>query len=180
MDLWTAIRTRRSVRSYTGEEVSEENIRTMLEAAMLAPSAGNEQPWEFILVRSKETLEKAAALNRFASFAPQAALGVMICMNTAREKYAGMGIIDVAACTENLLLAANALGLGAVWTGVYPVEERMAGFQKLLKLPDQVIPVAFVLVGVPEKKTCVPEERFQASHIHSETWGSPAEWHGRP
>ena len=170
MDLETAIKTRRSVRSYTAQEVSEEQVRAMLEAAMLAPSAGNEQPWEFVLVREKDTLEKVGDINRFAAYAPRAALGVMVCLNRKKEKYAGMGILDVAACTQNLLLAAHGLGLGAVWTGVYPVEERIRGFQELLGLPDEVIPVAFVLVGHPRGAAGGTADRFNAACIHRETW----------
>ena len=170
MDLETAIKTRRSVRSYTAQEVSEEQVRAMLEAAMLAPSAGNEQPWEFVLVREKDTLEKVGGINRFAAYAPRAALGVMVCLNRKKEKYAGMGILDVAACTQNLLLAAHGLGLGAVWTGVYPVEERIRGFQELLGLPDEVIPVAFVLVGHPRGAAGGTADRFNAACIHRETW----------
>ncbi|HJD97094.1 nitroreductase family protein [Mailhella massiliensis] len=172
MDIWTAMKTRRSVRSYTGEPVSEEAVRAMLEAAMLAPSAGNEQPWEFILVRDKEALVRAGGINPYASFSPKASLGVMICLNREREKYAGMGFLDIAACTQNLLLAAHGLGLGAVWTAVYPVEERVKGFRALLALPENVIPVAFVLVGHPGEKSSSVAARFDEGRIHNEAWGN--------
>ena len=172
MDIWTALKTRRSVRSYTGEPVSEEAVRAMLEAAMLAPSAGDERPWEFILVRDGQALARAGEINPYASFAPRASLGVMVCLNTTREKYAGMGIQDVAACTQNLLLAARGLGLGAVWTAVYPVEERVKGFRELFHLPEEVIPVAFVLVGHPERSGAFVTARFDKERIHNETWGS--------
>ena len=175
MDIWTALKTRRSIRSYTAQDVTEEEVRAMLEAAMLAPSAGNEQPWEFVLVREKATLEKVGDINKFAAYAPRAALGVMVCLNRDKEKYAGMGILDVAACTQNLLLAARGLGLGAVWTGVYPVEERIRGFRELLGLPESVIPVAFVLIGRPRGAAGGAAERFNASCIHRERWGKTAE-----
>lgn len=167
--LLSLLAQRRSVRSFTDAPVSDEEVQAMLAAAMSAPSAGNEQPWEFIVVRSKETLEKAGSVNPYAGFAKSAPLAILTCVNQAHEKHAGYGVLDVAACTENLLLAAHALGLGAVWTGIYPMEDRILKFRSLLALPETVLPIAFVVIGHP-KATPEPANRFNPQRIHAEKW----------
>jgi nitroreductase len=169
MDAMTAIHTRRSIRAFTEDPVSDEDARELLRAAMSAPSAGNEQPWEFVLIRDKATLGQVGAINKYAGFARNAPLAIMTCVNTEREKFPGNGVLDVSNCTQNMLLAAHALGLGAVWTGVYPEQDRMQAFKKLLKLPDPVIPLALVVIGRP-KGSVAPENRFKEERIHQETW----------
>jgi len=169
MDAMTAIRTRRSVRSFTNEDVSEEQVRALLGAAMSAPSAGNEQPWEFVVVRNKATLGKVGAINRFAQYAASAPLGVLACGNLHWERHKGYWIEDVSAACQNMLLAAHAIGLGAVWTGIYPQTERVEAFRQLVALPEYVVPMALIVVGHP-KATPEPEDRFDAARIHRERW----------
>lgn len=169
MDALTAIHTRRSIRAFTEAPVSDEDVRELLRAAMSAPSAGNEQPWEFVLIQEKATLAKVGEINKYAGFARNAPLAIMTCVNAEREKFPGNGVLDVANCTQNLLLAAHALGLGAVWTGVYPEQDRMQAFKKLLKLPEPVIPLALVVLGHP-KGSVAPENRFKEERIHKESW----------
>ncbi len=169
MDAITAIKTRRSVRAYTKEPVSERDIQELLAAAMAAPSAGNEQPWEFVVIRDPETLARVGEINRYAAMAKNAPVAILTCANESREKYAGYGIVDVAACTQNMLLAAHALGLGAVWTGIYPQKDRIEGFRRLLGIPETVIPVALVVIGHPQSRP-QPVNRFDASRVHQEKW----------
>lgn len=161
--------TRRSVRAYTGEPVTDEQVHALLAAAMSAPSAGNEQPWEFVVIRSRETLVEITKINPYASFAPEAPLAILTCVNKEHEKFADYGVLDVAACTQNLLLAAHGMGLGAVWAGIYPMQDRIDGFRALLGLPQTVIPLGLVLIGHP-KHLPGPVNRFRPERIHLETW----------
>lgn len=169
MDAMTAIRTRRSVRSYTDQDVTEAQVKELLGAAMSAPSAGNEQPWEFVVIRDKETLGKVGGLNRFAVYAKNAPVSILVCGNLERDKYGGYWPEDVSAATQNILLAAHAMGLGAVWTGIYPMEDRIAGFRELVRAPQNVVPMALVVIGYPQSMP-EPVDRFQIERVHQELW----------
>lgn len=174
MDAMTALRTRRSVRSYTGEAVSQDDVQAMLGAAMSAPSAVNEQPWEFIVVRDKKQLEDLGKSNTFSRFVSTAPLAIITCGNMQKCKFDGAyWQQDVSAATQNLLLAAHALGLGAVWTGVYPKEDRVKAIQALCALPDYVKPLAMVVIGHPDK--AIPAvNRFAPAAVHEGTWTKKA------
>jgi nitroreductase len=169
MSALTAVQTRRSVRLYTDQPVNEGSIKTLLAAGMAAPSAGNEQPWEFVVIRNPGTLAQVGGINKYAAFAKKAPVAILTCVNTEREKFPGNGIVDVAACTQNILLAAHATGLGAVWTGIYPEQDRIEGFRRLLGIPETVIPLALVVIGHP-RSTSKREDRFDATRIHDEKW----------
>lgn len=169
MDALTCIRTRRSVRAFTEEPVSEELIHAVLAAGMAAPSAGNEQPWHFVVVDDHAMMLRLSKTQPYVSYARKAPLGVVVCGDVSREKHKGNWPSDVAACTENMLLAAHALGLGAVWTGIWPEEIRMGKVAEICGLPRTVIPFAFVVMGHPAS---VPEptERFDVTRIHKNGW----------
>lgn len=171
MDIITALETRRSARHFTPESVSDNDIAIILRAAMTAPSAANQQPWDFVVIRNNATLQKIGEINRYAAFAKNAPLAILVCLNQSREKIKGMGIIDVAMSAENMLLAAHGLGLGGVFTGIYPVQERMQAFQTLLGLPDNVMPVGMIIIGHPEDNTLKrADERYKTDQIHMEKW----------
>ncbi len=169
MDALTCIHTRRSIRRFTDEPVTDEEIRILLDAAMIAPSAGNARPWEFVLITDKALLERIPAINQYASMAAGAPLTVLVCGNLQKEKYPGYWTQDCSAALQNMLLAATALGLGTVWTGVYPVEERIKGFRELCRLPEQIMPLGAVVVGRPavEARSL---SRYEAGKIHTNTW----------
>lgn len=169
LDALTCIRTRRSVRTFTEEPVSEDLVQAVLAAGMAAPSAGNEQPWQFVVVDDHAAMIRLSKTQPFVSYARKAPLGIVVCGDTSREKHKGNWPADVAACTENMLLAAHALGLGAVWTGVWPEEVRMGKVAEICALPRTVIPFAFVVLGHPAS---VPEpaDRFDAARIHRNVW----------
>ncbi len=169
MDVLEAIRTRRSVRKYEDRAVPEEMIRQLLAAAMMAPSARNSQPWQFVVVTERELLEEAARINPNAHMARHAPLGILICGDLGLEKSPGYWVVDCAAAAENLLLAAHGLGLGAVWTGVFPHRERMDGFRRLLGLPAQIEPHSFIVLGFPAEQPAA-EERFRKDRIHLNGW----------
>jgi len=151
MDAMESILTRRSIRKYTAQPVPEDAIDGLLRAAMSAPSAGNQQDWYFVVVHNAQTLAELAQVH---SHAPLngASLAILVCGDLKRETHQGFWQQDCAAATQNLLLAAHAMGLGAVWCGCYPREERVAGLRKVLRLPEHIVPLALVVIGYPAEK----------------------------
>ncbi|MFC2078027.1 nitroreductase family protein [Candidatus Bipolaricaulota bacterium] len=171
MDAIEAILTRRSIRSFRDEPVPEELIETLLRAAMAAPSAGNQQPWQFVVVRDRAVLDRIPTAHPHAQMATEAPLAIVVCGDTALEKHKGFWIQDCSAAVENLLVAAHASGLGAVWCGVYPSEERVAGVRELLAIPEHVVPLALLVMGHPNEEK-PPSERYEETRIHSDRWTS--------
>ncbi|MGQ9574210.1 MAG: nitroreductase family protein [Thermoguttaceae bacterium] len=169
MDALQAIRTRRSIRKYQDKAVPEQMVRELLEAAMLAPSARNAQPWQFVVITDRGVLAKVPKVNPNAWMAKDAPLAILVCGDTTLELSAGYWPVDCAAATENILLAAHALGLGAVWTGIYPRQKRMDGFRGLLGLPEHVIAHSLVVIGYPAERPAQPD-RFRADRVHYNGW----------
>ena len=160
---------RKSVRSYTDQPVSQEQVETILKAAMAAPSGMNAQPWRFVVVREQATKDKLAiGFNKMIAKAP---VVIIVCGKTtgAVGKENRNWTADCAAATENLLLAAEAIGLGAVWTACYPYEERMGTTIEALGLPDDVKPYCIVPVGYPGGNL-KPKDKWKPSNIHYEKW----------
>jgi nitroreductase len=164
-----AILNRKSIRKYKDIKVSNEIISELLRAAMRAPSAGNEQPWEFIVLRNKEIMTKITEFHPYSKMLLNTDVAIVVCGDVAREKYKGFWVQDCSAAAENILLAAAEKGLGAVWLGVYPMEERVEGIKKLLNLPDSVIPLAIIPVGYPDEQR-EAADRFNKARIHYDRW----------
>lgn len=169
MDIFEAIMNRRSIRKFTEENVTDDQITRILEAAMMAPSAGNAQPWQFIVVRDRATQTRVKEINPYASFAPKAPVGILVCGDLSLEKFPGYWVQDCSAATQNLLLAVHGLGLGAVWTGIYPMEDRIKGFKALFNLPEHVIPLGYVVMGHPAQHPAAAS-RYNGDRVHQETW----------
>lgn len=174
MDAMTCLRTRRSVRSFRDMPVAPELVREMLAAGMSAPSAGNGQPWQFVVIEDRAQREKIAGMHAYIGFAAAAGLSVLVCCDLSRAKYGGdrnggYWIQDLSNCSQNILLAAHALGLGGVWTGVFPVEERMKSVSGICKLPENIIPFSLLVIGHPEK-TPEPADRYEPARIHKNVW----------
>lgn len=169
MDIMDAILGRRSIRKYTTQPVPEGLIEELLKAAMYAPSAGNERPWHFIVLTERAILDAVQKFHPHSAMLKTAPCAVLICADANLEKHKGYWVQDCSAATQNLLLAAHGKGLGAVWCGVYPREDRIAGFSRLLNIPDHVMPFSLVPLGYPEERPSQPE-RFDASRIHKELW----------
>ena len=171
MDSLDFIMSRRSIRKYSGRKVEEDKVQLLLRAAMAAPSAGNQQPWHFAVIRDRGVLEGLAAASPHAGMLSEAPLGVVVCGDTLQEKYPGYWVQDCSASTENLLLAAHALGLGAVWLGFYPREDRVQKAADILGLPEGIIPFAVIPIGYPaESKEAA--DRYDPSRIHFDRWQS--------
>ena len=169
MDAMEAILTRRSIRRFTAQAVSGELIETLLRAAMAAPSAGNEQPWQFVVVQERSLLERIPSVHPHAQMAAEAPLAIVVCGDLDRETYKGFWVQDCSAATQNLLLAARANGLGAVWCGVHPNEERQAGIRELLSIPDGVMPFALLVIGHPNEEK-PRADRYDPSRVHRGGW----------
>ncbi len=169
MDTLEAIFTRRSIRRYQAKPVPEEFVQKLLAAAMAAPSARNEQPWQFVVLTERSLLDEVPKITPNAPMAAQAPLGILICGDLRLEKSPGYWVVDCSAAAQNMLLAAHALGLGAVWCGVYPRSERMEGFSRLLALPEEVKPHSLILVGYPAEHPG-PENRFRPDRVHYQRW----------
>ncbi|MBY9001096.1 MAG: nitroreductase family protein [Candidatus Heimdallarchaeota archaeon] len=163
------ILSRRSIRKFTDQTVSDEQITSLLKAAMSAPSAANKQPWEFIVIRKRETLDKIPEFHKYTKMLATANLAIVVCGNTTKADTRGFWIQDCAAATQNILLAANSLSLGSVWCGVYPNEEIYPQMQKLLELPEEIYPVSIIALGYPDEEK-PPSERYDENKIHHEKW----------
>ncbi|MDP2401390.1 MAG: nitroreductase family protein [Actinomycetota bacterium] len=169
MDTLECIGTRRSIRRYTDEPVAPEHVDTLLAAAMAAPSAGNQQPWRFIVVTDAAMRERMAATSPYAAMLPSAPLAVVICGDTSDLRHPDMWQHDCAAATQNMLLAAHAIGLGAVWLGFYPHIERSEPLAALLGIPHGIYPMAVVAIGHPAEEK-EPSNRHAPSFVHHGSW----------
>jgi nitroreductase len=163
--------SRRSIRVYSPGEVSEPVVTKLLEAAMAAPSAMTKDPWRFVLVRDKQSLAKLATLHPGAAMLSSAALAIVVCgdLDVAFDRQISYLLQDCSAATENLLLAANAQGLGACWVGIHPGEPLIKQVKELLSLPASVIPVAAISLGKPGEQP-PPRTRYNADYVHCEKY----------
>jgi nitroreductase len=164
-----AIRARRSIRRFTSEPVSDDAIKTLLEAAMSAPSAGNQQPWEFVVVTDRNILDEISNVHLYYQMCREAPAAILVCGNLERDTHQGFWVQDCSAATQNILIAATDTGLGSVWCGVYPREDRVGGLRKLLKLPENITPLALIPIGHPAEQK-PPSDRFDPARIHRDRW----------
>lgn len=169
MDAVEALLTRRSIRKYKQGDVPDSAVKDVLTAAMSAPSAGNQQPWQFIVVRDRQTLVKMTEIHPSAQMLKEAALAIVVCGDLSLEKYKGWWVQDCSAAMENMLLAIHASGFSSVWLGVYPRQERVEGLRKLFGLPEHVVPLAIAPVGLPGEKKG-KENRYAESKVHRDKW----------
>jgi nitroreductase len=169
MDAMNAILGRRSVRKYTDQPIPEIYVKQLLEAGMSAPSAGNERPWHFIVITNRETLDKVPDVHPYSQMIRQAPAAIVVCGDTTKQLYEGFWPQDCAAATQNILIAAHALGLASVWLGIYPVKERVRGFQKLLGIPKHIVPISVLPIGYPDENKA-PSDRFDESLVHKNKW----------
>jgi nitroreductase len=169
MEAIEAILSRRSIRKYIKKPISNILIKEFLKIGMSAPSAGNEQPWHFIVIKDPKILIDITTFHPHANMLKQAATAILVCCDKKLEKHEGMGIQDCSAATENILIAVQARGWGAVWLGVYPREKRMIGLRKLLNIPENVIPFSLISIGYPtEQKN--QTNRYNDSRVHYDKW----------
>ncbi|HNW98643.1 MAG TPA: nitroreductase family protein [Bacteroidales bacterium] len=169
MDAIENILTRRSIRKFSSQKVEKEKIDLLLKAAMYAPSARNTQSWQFVVVTKRETLEAIRKVHPHASMLAEATLAIMVCADKSYEPIEAFCNQNCSAATLNILLAAHAQGLGSVWLGVYPREERVKNITELFKLPENIFPVSIVALGYPNETKGDPN-RFLPERVHYEKW----------
>ena len=160
------IKARRSIRKYTSEPVTDEQIQTLLEAAMAAPSASNRQTWEFVVVRDAGLCKKLGQVHQWADMVAEAPVVFVVCGRANDSRH---WIEDCSAATENLLLAVTALGLGAVWIGIHPDRDREAHVQRTLRLPDVWRTLCLIPVGHPAE-TKPPRTQFNSAKVHYDSF----------
>ena len=161
---------RRSVRKFLPQPVEQEKIYRLLAAAMQAPSAGNAQAWEFIVVAEAAAKARIVQVHPYAQCVTQAPVAIVVCAATERERFEARYLAqNCAAAVENILLEAQHLGLGGVWLGVYPEQERIEGLRQIFAIPASALPFAVVAVGYPAAKPAA-QNRFDEAKIHWEHW----------
>ena len=165
------IMNRRRVRRFAQRPVEEETVVQLLRAAMQAPSAKNERPWEFVVVKDREKLRRLSLVSPYAKAMEHAPLGIVVLCN--RERFPNGDDTfwqqDMSAATHALLLAAAALGLGATWLGIAPIEERMVSAAEVLSLPAHIIPFAMLPIGYAQQEK-PPEPRFERERVSFDTY----------
>ena len=166
------ILNRRSIRRYTDKKIENEKIDMLLTAAMYAPSAVNKQPWHFIVINDPDTMIKITRIHPHAAMLKGASHAILICGDENLQHADGYWMVDCGAATENMLLAAHAMGLGGCWIGIQPRKEREVAFSRLFSLPGHVKPFALVSLGYPAEVKSRPE-RFLHQRIHHNIWGIP-------
>lgn len=158
------ILARKSVRNYLDKAVEEEKITTLLRAGMAAPSGKDQRPWEFIVVKDRMALDSMAEALPYAKMLKNAQQAIVVCGDSTKSSY---WYLDCSAATQNILLAAEALGLGAVWTAAYPYQDRIDIVKKYTAMPDHIIPLCVIPVGYPAKEQ-MPKDKFDPSKIHTD------------
>ena len=170
MDAIEALLSRRSIRRYTEEPVSDADLDTLLACAMAAPTAFNQQSWRFVAVCDAGIRAQLSVASQWAGMLAQAPLVIVVCGDSAAERHEGIyWVQDATAALANVLTAANALGLGAVWVGVHPWEDRGAAVREALGLPGNVFPLGMVGIGHPAEAK-PPAERFDREKVHYDRW----------
>jgi nitroreductase len=169
MEALEAIFTRRSIRKYTPEPIPAEALRSILKAGMYAPSARNQQPWHFIVISSQSVKEEIMKAHPYASMLAGAPLAILVCGDTELEQSPGYWSIDCSAATQNMLLAAHSLGIGAVWLGVHPRIGRKDAIKNILRLPQHIEPFALIALGYPGEKRETPD-RWREDRIRYDGW----------
>ena len=159
---------RKSVRAYTDRAVSHEQLDTLIRAAMAAPTGRDMRPWHFIVLEGRHQLSPLAEQLPYAKMLAEAQAAVVVCGDMSVTDKEGNPsrnwTFDCSAATENLLLQAEAMGLGAVWTGVYPYDERLAAVREVLGLPEEIVPLNLIPIGYP-KGNPQPKDKYNADNV---------------
>lgn len=156
------IAERKSVRKYLNKSVEEDKIDAIVKAGMAAPSGMDRRPWEFVVVTDREALDSMAAKLPYAKMLTNAPLAIVVCGDTTRSSY---WYLDCSAATQNVLLAAEALGLGAVWTAAYPYEDRIDVVRQNTGLPENIVPLCVIPIGYPDGPQKA-KDKFDLQRVH--------------
>ena len=169
MEVFEAIFTRRSIRRYSEKKIEKQMVDKIIRAGMYAPSAVNKQPWHYIVFHDQSTKDAIMEVHKSSKMLKYAQACILVCYDEDLQHDEGYGAIDCSASTQNMLLAAHALGLGACWVGIYPRETRIAALKTLFQLPEKLIPFAVIAMGFPAEEKSTPD-RLKPDRIHYEKW----------
>ncbi|MFO7445399.1 MAG: nitroreductase family protein [Ignavibacteriaceae bacterium] len=169
METFNALLTRRSIRKYDGEKISEEKIDDILKAAMYAPSGFNLQPWEFLVIDEKKVIDGIREVIPYAEMLRLASHAIVVCGDNEKEKNIEFLIQDCSAAIQNLLLASHDAGLGACWIAVCGMPDITEGLKNHFKLPGNIIPIAVISLGYADESPAA-EDRFIKEKIHFNKW----------
>ena len=169
MEVLEAITTRASIRNYTGQPLSEQEINTLLLAGFCAPSAMNRRPWHFLVIREQELLQRIGEHSTYGKMIPKAAVCIIVCGDQERMSFPELLTDDCAAAIQNILLAAHGTGLGAVWCGLVKGQEFYQYIKEEFQLPAHIEPEGLIAVGHPAE-TRSHQERFEPNKIHYDQW----------
>jgi nitroreductase len=169
MDAVEALMTRRSVRGFTADPVTDEELEVVLRAAMAAPSASNERPWRFVTIREPGAIARLARTTPFTAPLKTAPVAIVVCADRSATKYPGFWVIDCSAAIENALIAAHATGLGGVWMGVHPFRPFAGAVRRAIGAPRHVAPHSLIALGHPARIPA-PVDRYETAWLHEETW----------
>ena len=169
MEILDGIITRRSIRKYTSQKINSDQVQMLIKAGMYAPSARNQQPWHFIVIDNRDIMNKITEVHPYAKMLTEAQLAILVCGDKTLELSSGYWVVDCSAATQNILLAAHGMGLGAVWLGLHPREERKQAIRELFELPKHIQPLSLISVGYPDEVKELPE-RFKPERIHYNAW----------
>jgi nitroreductase len=169
MDILEAIFTRRSIRKFTDEPVSDKDLETVLRAGFQAPSAHNLQPWEFVVIKDRNKFEKIAKVHTYAKMLLRAEVCIIVCGDNGKQTTTGFLVEDCSAAIQNILLAAHGIGLGAVWCGLYPVTNLTNEIVNICMLPEHIIPIGMVVLGHKGEEKEIAD-RYDVAKLHQEEW----------
>ena len=166
------ILTRHSVRKFTGEIIQKEDLETIVKAGMSAPSAVNIQPWAFIIITQNKILNSLCQNLPYAKMLDKAGAAIIVCGIPEKDDQIAQKfwVMDCSAATENILLAAHSLSYGAVWTAVYPDEDRIKCVRKECNIPNNIIPLNVIPIGIPADKKTKPIDKYKSENIHWNKW----------
>ena len=173
MDTIQAIKTRISTRQFSDKIISEADLHTILEAGMSGPSAVNARPWSFVVVRDKDMLNRMADGNgRAAEPLRGAALGILVCGDIERAFKAAPDywVVDGSIACQNMILAAHAMGIGSVWLGTWPQENKINAQKELFNLPESIVPHSIIAFGYPAQESTKEKLLYEEDRVHFETW----------
>jgi nitroreductase len=170
MELYDGLISRRSIRKYTGGKVDEETIKSIIKAGMYAPSARNKRPWHFIVIDDKSVMNRIMDVHPYSSMLAEASHAIVVCGDREIENGPGYYRLDCSASSQNILLAAHSKGLGAVWLGIEPREERIKAVSNILGLPAHIVPVSIISIGILAKTTSTLPARFEEKKIRRNKW----------
>lgn len=169
MDALEVIHSRRSIRKFKKTPVAKELVDEIIGAAMMAPSAGNERPWHFVVICKSKILRDLAHDRIYASVLTKAPMAILVCADINMDRRSGFLAQDCAAATQNLLLATHALQLGGVWIALYPHENRIFAVREVVELPENIVPFSIIPIGYPAEKK-PRQNRFDPDRIHFDKW----------